>query len=216
MNNPFQELIGIISCGGQSSRMGIDKSLLKYFDKPQRYHIYDLLKSLCKSVYISCNPEQACTVHDGYNYIIDKEEYKSRGPVSGLMSVFINHPEQSILFIGCDYPFLTKVSIQKLIEKRNNKSSSICYYNPEQNVFEPLIAIYENSCLKKILKEFNNNQYSLREFLENSAPIAITPENIETIKSIDTMNAYKAAINQLNRQASFPVKKINIIFSKNN
>ncbi len=199
MNNALPALIGIVTCGGQSSRMGIDKSLLKYYEKPQRYHLYDLLKSFCKSVYISCNSEQACHIHKGYEYITDKEEFRSHGPISGLMSAFLNHPEKSILYIGCDYPFLTKVSIQQLIEKRNNKSSCICYYNPEHNVYEPLISIYENKSLKEILIKFKKKQYSLREYLECSGPIILTPENIETIKSIDTLEEYKTIINQLNK-----------------
>ena len=46
-------LHGLVVCGGQSTRMGMDKSQLQYHGVPQREWLYELLQPLCEDVYIS-------------------------------------------------------------------------------------------------------------------------------------------------------------------
>lgn len=198
MNRILPELIGVISCGGLSSRMGSDKSLLNYHGKPQRYFLYDLLKTFCNNAFISCNMEQSNSIRKGYEYIVDKEEYSNHGPISGLLSSFIENPQKSILFVGCDYPYLNSECIQKLISNRSNPLSAVCYLNPENNIIEPLITIYENNCYKELLKRFLENKYSLREFLETINIIPIISKNINILKSIDTKEEYEKLIKILN------------------
>ncbi|MBK8495728.1 MAG: NTP transferase domain-containing protein [Chitinophagaceae bacterium] len=47
-NNIITNTYGLVLCGGNSSRMGTDKSMLQYYDKPQRYHVYDMLLPFVK------------------------------------------------------------------------------------------------------------------------------------------------------------------------
>ena len=190
-------IIGVIACGGNSSRMGTDKSLLVYHEIPQRYFLYDLIKSICENAYLSCNEKQAIQIKNGYGFIIDKKEYNNFGPLSGLLSAFQEHPGKSILYIGCDYPFLTKINLENLIHHRDVKYSAVCYVNSDTNVYEPLLAIYEYSCHPELIKRFQEHKYSLREFLEQSKTLCIIPENNNFLRSIDTPSAYQSANREL-------------------
>ena len=67
----FPNTYGLVLCGGKSTRMGTDKSMLQYHSKPQRYYVYDLLFPLCEKVFISCNEQQSSTIEVGYDYIQD-------------------------------------------------------------------------------------------------------------------------------------------------
>ena len=109
-------LIGIIACGGNSHRMGADKSLLVYYDKPQRYYLYDNLRELCNSVYISCNKEQVKQMFSGYQYIIDEPAVNNAGPLTACLSAFKQFPGRDILLIACDYPYLTGDEIRRFID----------------------------------------------------------------------------------------------------
>ena len=75
-------LHGLVVCGGQSTRMGMDKSQLQYHGVPQREWLYELLQPLCEDVYISCNAEQAAEIGDSYPTITDATIYRNIGPVS--------------------------------------------------------------------------------------------------------------------------------------
>jgi len=193
MKYRLPDLIGVIACGGTSSRMGTDKCHLNYHGKPQCYYLYDLLLPFCSDVFISCSDIQSSTFSAGYKIIVDKTEFKDHGPVSGLLSSFSENPTCSILYVGCDYPFVDEITIRNLLSRRMNKFPAIAYANDEK-IFEPLITLYENFCFKEILKQFNEKNYSLRHFLDCTKTFSILPENNKTIKSIDTLAEYQETI----------------------
>ena len=106
-------------CGGQSNRMGTDKSMLQYYNKPQRYHVYDMLLPFCEKVFISCSKQQAETVEAGYHVIPDDERYCNIGPIAGLLTAFTQFPKKNILLIGCDYPFLKATELEIFSDRKS-------------------------------------------------------------------------------------------------
>jgi molybdopterin-guanine dinucleotide biosynthesis protein A len=186
---PTNKLIGIIACGGSSTRMGRDKSLIDYHGKPQMYYLYDLLKPLCDEVCFSVNSFQAQTISKENKFIIDKEEFKGHGPISGLLSCHEEFSNRSILFLGCDYPFIHSNDIVQLIENRSDNTPAVCFIN-KNNIPEPLLSVYENEYLSLLLKRFNQNLFSLREFLTLIKAKTITPVNKKSLLSIDTNDEF--------------------------
>ena len=127
-------LIGIIACGGNSDRMGTDKSLLVYYDKPQRYYLCDILRESCNSVYISCNKEQVKQMLSGYQYIIDEPAFNNAGPLTACLSAFKQFPGRDILLIACDYPYLTGDEIRRFIDFFAGKNKPAAFYNLVEKV----------------------------------------------------------------------------------
>jgi molybdopterin-guanine dinucleotide biosynthesis protein A len=193
MNLNLSNLTGIVACGGESSRMKMDKCFLNYHGQPQCYFLYELLKSFCKDVFISCRSSQAETFSKEYNIIQDKIEFENHGPVSGLLSSFASNNNSSIIYLGCDYPFIDKNHIKILIEARSRNWDAITFRN-DKNIFEPLICIYENVCFAKLLNHFNESHFSLRHFLETINTHSIFPENPNAVKSVDTPEEYQKTI----------------------
>lgn len=193
----MKKLYGLVVCGGQSSRMGTDKSLLEYYNLPQRYYVYNMLQSLCDQVFLSCNPNQALEIDSFYNSLIDKSDYANIGPMAALLSAYQKYPNASFLVVGCDYPFIDTNALKKLIENRSSVTESVCYFNPETNTEEPLLTIYENACLPKMLKNFEEGNYSLRHFLKSINTKKIIPESLESLISVDTMEQYREALLKL-------------------
>src|SRR5436190_22901112 len=110
----MNKLTGLVLCGGKSSRMGKDKSLLEYHGQPQRYYLYEILEALCGSAYISCNKEQAKDVPANYKVIVDDPEYNDISPMARLLSAFKKHPKSDFLLVSCDYPFINRHPIKTL------------------------------------------------------------------------------------------------------
>ncbi len=192
---------GLVVCGGQSSRMGTDKSLLNYHGKPQRYFLYDLLQTLCEQVFISCNQAQAKEIPEGYDVIIDSEKYQQIGPMGGLLSAFEKYPDASFLVIGCDYPYIQKSDLGKLLEANANVLS-ITYYNDYEQIREPLIGFYKNGCYDYLKIQFEENDYSLNHFLKDINAEKIIPALPKTIQSVDTLEGYHKAFHEINQQKS--------------
>jgi Molybdopterin-guanine dinucleotide biosynthesis protein A len=193
----MSSLYGLVVCGGKSTRMGIDKSMLDYHGQPQRYHVYDMLLPLCEKVFISCNEEQAGTIPDRYAVIIDKEPYKEIGPMAALLSAFDAYPVASFLAVGCDYPMLTNEHLQNLTKASLHTKNCTASYNILDCIYEPLITVYQNNMKVYLENNFRQNKYSLRVLLEEiNADIVIPYKQIQ-IMSIDNQKDREIIIAQL-------------------
>lgn len=190
---------GLVVCGGQSKRMGTDKSLLIYHDKPQRYHVYEMLKSFCENVFISCNKEQAMTMKPGYNLLPDHPSYNNMGPLAALLSAFGAFPEKNILFIGCDYPFLTAVDLQQFTACCK-VSRTVSFYNDKEDVYEPMLTWYPYSSAEVLKDMEKTGNYSLQRFLKTGNTLKFLPGNGRNITSIDTHEAYTEAQSRLQHE----------------
>ena len=203
MTNPVQQetscllnTYSLVMCGGQSSRMGTDKSLLQYYNKPQRYHVYNMLQPLCDKVFIACNAVQAKNIEAGYNFIQDDETFGNIGPVNALLTAFTKYPQKNILLIGCDYPFLTAGELELFSNYCKNEPAS--FYNQQDDVYEPMLAWYPYSSLEALQKMYAAKQFSLQQFLKQNLSVKYLPTDMESIKSIDTHEAFSQTVNRLN------------------
>lgn len=196
MQASFPETYGLVLCGGQSSRMGTDKSMLQYYDKPQRYYVYDMLLPFCERVFISCNKEQATGIDGGYEFIEDAPSYNNIGPMAALLSAFSLNPEKNLLLIGCDYPFLKAGELEKFSLLCKDLPAS--FYNKEAVIYESMLAWYPFTCFDELKRMFEADQFSLQHLLRKYDTVKYLPTDINSIKSIDTMEAFTLAISNLN------------------
>ena len=192
----LSETYGLVVCGGKSSRMGIDKSILKYYEKQQRYHMYNRLMPLCKRVFISCNEEQEGNIEKGYQFIKDGEGFGDVGPIKALLTAFTKYPEKNLLFIGCDYPFLTLKELQ--LFSFVCKKEPAAFYNNSDNMYEPMLAWYPYTCFDELKRMHKAKEFSLQHFLKINHAVKHLPANNNCIQSIDTPEGFKAAYKLLN------------------
>src|SRR4051812_39668666 len=131
-----RKLYGLVVCGGQSSRMGCDKSMIEYHGMQQRYFAYRLLSNICEDVFLCCTDEQAKDIEDGYNVLKDDEQFKDQGPLTALLTAFKMYPDFDFVVTGCDYPLLT---LDDLLDFKRLIPASVpaaAFYNPAENVYE--------------------------------------------------------------------------------
>ena len=197
MTTQDENTIGLVVCGGKSSRMGSDKSMLIYHNEPQAYHLFHLLKQHFTHVYLSCNKQQAINFDRSYPTITDEEIYSDIGPMAALLSTWTSFPGKSILVVGCDYPFIAAKDLLKLHSSFTKNKFTNAYFNEDQNIYEPLLACYSCDCYPDLLSQFQAGNYSLQFFLKRINAQKIAPQDAGTIQSIDTPEAYEKAKNLL-------------------
>lgn len=193
----FPNTYGLVLCGGSSSRMGTDKSLLQYYEKPQRYHVYDMLAELCDKVYISCKGDQEQNMEPGYLFIPDHPIYINTGPMAALLTAFTKFPGKNMLAIGCDYPFLKTADLIQFSE-HCKKDQPACFFNEQEDTCEPLLAWYPSTSFIELKNVFDEDQRSLRQILKNYNASKFYPVNKNSMLSIDSQEAFIKAFNTIN------------------
>lgn len=158
------DLYGLVLAGGQSTRMGREKALLRYEEKPQWQNAKELLIDQCAEVYLSVNAEQ--TAFKQEKTICD--QFDAIGPLGGILSAMHTHPQKAWLVIACDMPFLSAQTLSTLIKNRSPQAQATVFLNAE-NQLEPLCAIYEPSLQKQLTQAAENKNYSLRRALAQAA-----------------------------------------------
>ena len=180
-------LKGIVLCGGNSSRMGTDKAFLQYHQIQQYKYIASLFTNLNITVLISCNESQQEKISNDYVALIDDEEYKNNGPISGLLTAFKNNPNDSFILVGCDYPLLKQQHIDNLVSLSGYGFDAVCYVRQSNtSLHEPLITFYGNTFKEKLFASFQMGNNSIKRVLDEVNTLKIITEDEDFLKSFDT------------------------------
>lgn len=190
-------LYGLVVCGGKSSRMGSDKSLLNYHGKPQRYHLYELMKPLCDRVFISCNRLQAPDIPAEYEVLVDDDVYENMGPLAALLTAYKHYPDSAFMLVGCDYPYVDSDALITLSKATLQSKNAVAYYNMQAEKYEPLLSGFQYFKEYYINSNLNLQNLSLQQILHNVCADIIIPKNDLIIKSIDTEDEYNKTLMQL-------------------
>lgn len=162
-------MVGVILCGGLSTRMGTDKALIKTQGNTWLEQSIDLFQQINLPYLVSCNASQEQTYQEFIpldKLIIDQEIYK--GPIRGIMSAF-NHTQQDLLVIACDMPFMTTSVLNELISEFKKENTLDAYVYKNKDLYEPLCAIYTQQGLEKIKTNLDSQEkpvFSLQRILQ--------------------------------------------------
>lgn len=165
-------MLGVVLCGGQSSRMGSDKGLLMVDDKTWTQKAIDTLSNFQIPIVISVNKNQ----YQEYSSIFltdtlipDDPSLQLRGPLCGLLSVYLAYPNEDLLILACDMPLINTELIKQLLRKYNTESADAFIYTTDGEP-EPMPGIYKSKGLTYVHQLYNNNQllrHSMKYLLEH-------------------------------------------------
>jgi molybdopterin-guanine dinucleotide biosynthesis protein A len=157
MITPF-ELPCVILCGGKSSRMGEDKSLLPFSSSNSlAQYQYERLKPYFTSVYVSSKINK---FDFDINLILDKG--KEFSPIVALETIFENIDSQKIFIITVDTPLVKIESIKKLI----TKSSSFDIAVAKTSRIHNLCGVFDKLCLLEIKAMLKNDIHKVGYLLK--------------------------------------------------
>jgi molybdenum cofactor guanylyltransferase len=182
-------LNGLVLTGGKSVRMGIDKSELAYFGKPQRQHVYDMLSPLCRQVFVSVNEEGQAAL----NTPTLKDRFIGIGPMGGILTALQSNPDAAWLVLACDLPYLTRNTLQFLIEHRNPSKLATAFYEPNGTFPEPLITIWEPRSYAVLLQALSQGYSCPRKVLINSNVEMLQVPHVQELTNVNDPAAYEMA-----------------------
>ncbi len=182
-----KKFYGLVLTGGKSKRMGQDKALLKINEKTQAEYACDLLSEFCAKVFVSCRPDQTdLPGRKGFPQIHDKPAYSEIGPLAGILSAMEEFPRVPWIILGCDLPFVTKSTLEKLIKHQNPAKFATAYISTSDGMPEPLCAIYEPADHQNILNFVKQKICCPRKIMINSKTELIIQDDPKSLKNINT------------------------------
>lgn len=190
-------LKALVLAGGESRRMGQDKSQIIYHDSPQEIHVAKLCKSLLLQTYISKASNYDSEDINGFPVI--KDRFVDLGALGAIMSAFLHDPNAAWLIIACDLPLIDEESLRKLMEHRQPNREATAYQLPSERFPEPLIAIYEPTIYQRMLRFLSLGYACPRKVLINSHIATIGLDDITKATNANTPEEKETIINQLNK-----------------
>jgi molybdopterin-guanine dinucleotide biosynthesis protein A len=154
-----------------------------------------MLKPLVRNVFISCRPDQQEFFSKDFQVIEDIADGK--GPAMGLISAHEKHPNVAWLVVACDLPLLTDHTLRSLIEKRDASKSATAFISPENQLPEPLIAIWEPAGLALLKENYDNNLICPRKTLLSTDILLLTNDAPQEQLNANTPEERQDAIRML-------------------
>ncbi|MBB6330918.1 molybdopterin-guanine dinucleotide biosynthesis protein A [Chryseobacterium sediminis] len=185
----------IVLAGGQSSRMGQDKALMKLGEKTVIEHVIDNLSKVFDEVYISGN-------HSNYpdSKGIIKDIITLKGPMGGIYSA-LDYCREDIFVCSCDMPFFSSELIKDILQKKEENRINVAQY--KEKVY-PVVGIYPYSFLDAFTKSIEKENLKMMHFLQqqNAKYIQFSGDFESQFLNINTPECFKNAeilINQLRK-----------------
>lgn len=192
-----KDLFGLILVGGESKRMKTDKAFLEFHGEAQYKHAFTLLTNYCEKTFLSLRDASQIDRYDNYPNIIDRNNLNCSGPLKGILSAFEYNPKAAWLVLAVDLPFVNLKTIQVLINERNMKKCATAFRSAQNDLPEPVCAIYEPISFQ-LMKSFSLNQGACpRKFLINNDVELLDQGNSLWLDNVNSPEEYESALEKL-------------------
>lgn len=184
----------VILCGGKSSRMGEDKSLLPFCDsKTLIQYQYERLKPYFKDIYISSKTNKFSFI-DEKNLILD-ENKDVFSPILALDSIFKKLKEKKIFIITVDSPFVLIASIEKIISE--SYDTDICIAKTEK--VHNLCGVFSLDISSTIKTMIKNDIHKIFYLIKNNKHKIINFSNDDEFMNINNKSEYLNSLFYINK-----------------
>ncbi|MEA1892140.1 MAG: molybdenum cofactor guanylyltransferase MobA [Campylobacterota bacterium] len=180
----------VIFAGGRSSRMGKDKSLLRFGNSNTltEFQLHRLQK-LFKTVYISCKTKDKFNFDA--NFIEDIKTDNIFAPTTGFVAVYKQLQENSFFALSVDAPFVDRSEIKKIIDS-DTPNLDACIAKTNFGI-QPMCGIYHYSLEEKFIKMLKDENHKLGFLLHSSNTKFIKFDDESPFLNINYPDQYQKA-----------------------
>jgi molybdopterin-guanine dinucleotide biosynthesis protein A len=154
------QITGIILAGGESTRMGTDKALIRLNGKTLMENAIKICKPHCSAILISSNNPG----HENFGFGVIPDEIKNCGPMGGISSCLKKSETEWNFVISVDAAFVTSDFLEFLISETGVVDAVVPIH---KNGKEPLIALYHKNCLPIIQEKLDLKDYKMHHLLDS-------------------------------------------------
>jgi len=181
------EATAIIMAGGDSIRMGQDKSILPVKGRPMIKCIYDQLRPHFNQILISSNDASKYSFL-GVEVVPDK--VTGRGPLGGIASALAASANELNFVIASDIPQVDTALMRMLLRQSRNFDAVVPRIGRSR--YEPLFAVYKKAALTAIEAALLSGNYRIIDALNSCSVkyINLSKTAAQQLSNLNTMNDY--------------------------
>ncbi len=151
----------IILAGGKSSRMGMDKALLKLNNLTLIVGALEKIRVLFDEIIIVTSQSVKYNFK-GIKEVVDI--FPGQGPLGGIHAGLKTAKYEKAFVVACDMPFWEPDIVKRLWDAATDYDAAV----PKKDSFlEPLFAVYSKACLPAIEECFKQNLLSVFDFYQS-------------------------------------------------
>ena len=133
------DVLGVVLCGGRSSRMGFDKGAAELAGTSLVARAAATLREATGSVVLACGAEPR---HAELGLEVVLDDASLTGPVAGIVAALESASDEGrVLVLACDMPGVDGALLSKLIERARVEDLDACMLVSERGE-EPLCSVY--------------------------------------------------------------------------
>jgi len=144
-----EEATAIIMAGGDSYRMGSDKSMLPIDGRPMIEIIAGQLRGTFSQILISTSEVDKLSFL-GFKVVPDK--VPGQGPLMGIASALQASDHELNFVVACDIPYIDVPYVRTMLAEAEKNRADIVIPITNDDKHEPLFAVYRKSALDPINK----------------------------------------------------------------
>ena len=159
--------------GGQSSRMGTDKSFVLFDGRPMIETVIAAVDGLGdETLLITNKPDE----YKQFGLPMVGDLYPDHGPLGGIFTAVHVASNPHTLVVACDMPWLNRALLEQMITLRQTADVVV----PRWEKFpEPLHAIYSKACLESIEANLKEKRLKITGFFGQVAVRFVERAEIE-------------------------------------
>jgi molybdopterin-guanine dinucleotide biosynthesis protein A len=163
----------MILAGGKSSRIGIDKGLVKLDGRLTIIErIIHRLENLFDEILIVTNNR---FLYEGFQAVVVEDLVESKGPLGGIFSGLSSSANDLNFVVGCDMPFINPDLVAYLVGKPQDYDVVIPEINSQ---LETLFARYSKRTLPFIASQLERGELRVLNILKNLQVLRIASHEI--------------------------------------
>lgn len=189
----------IILAGGKSSRMGEDKALMRFGDRPLLQRVVDELRPNFEDLILVTNqPEQHLHIPD-IRIVTDVEP--GQGPLGGIFAGLLASRGTHNLVVGCDMPFLNHLLLDYLWSLRTWGDVVVPLTH---EALAPICAVYDRAVLPTIADALHAGERRVMglyprlkvHYVREDELLPYDPE-LRSLRNLNTPEDYREALTSL-------------------
>lgn len=156
-----EALTAVLFAGGQSRRMGRDKTEIVIEGKPLWRRQLDLLAALAPHELLVSGPERPAW--EGVRFLADV--MPGAGPFGGLVAALRHSPTDRVLALAIDLPRMSAGFLERLVKRSRDGCGAIPV---RDGFYEPLAAVYSKAALALAEEALGSRRYAMHDFAESA------------------------------------------------